>query len=143
MAFTSPPYFSTELYNSGGDFEGDQSWARYDTYEKWRDYFYLPVNHSTFECLSDNGLLMVNIQDPKIFNKRYYASDDLIDSMLATYPECSFIGNLGMRMMQRAKKMDAQASKEHFEKIYIEPIWVFGKNREHFIKKDDGLLAFL
>lgn len=141
-AFTSPPYFSTELYNSGGDHEEDQSWSRYDTYEKWRDNFYLPVNHKTYEALSNKGLLMVNIQDPKVHGKRYYASDDLIDYM-EKFSSCTFIGNLGMRMMQRAKKQDKQASKEHFEKIYIEPVWVFGKNRDYFMKDDRGLLSFM
>ena len=27
VAFTSPPYFSTEQYNKGGEHEEDQSWA--------------------------------------------------------------------------------------------------------------------
>ena len=42
-AFTSPPYFSTEEYNKGGDKEENQSWFKFNEYEKWRDDFYLPV----------------------------------------------------------------------------------------------------
>ena len=34
-AFTSPPYFSTERYNEGGEFENEQSWAKYNSYDKW------------------------------------------------------------------------------------------------------------
>ena len=48
-AFTSPPYFSTERYNEGGEFEEDQSWSKFSTYEMWRDFFYLPVAQKSFE----------------------------------------------------------------------------------------------
>ena len=33
-AFTSPPYFATERYNEGGDFEEDQSWSKFSEYAK-------------------------------------------------------------------------------------------------------------
>ena len=46
-AFTSPPYFSTEKYNEGGEHEQDQSWAKFNEYDKWRDEFYLPVNSNS------------------------------------------------------------------------------------------------
>ena len=36
-AFTSPPYFSTERYNEGGEKEELQSWFKFNEYEKWRD----------------------------------------------------------------------------------------------------------
>ena len=29
-AFTSPPYFSTETYNKGGEHEEDQSWSKFE-----------------------------------------------------------------------------------------------------------------
>ena len=41
VAFISPPYFSTEQYNKGGEFESDQSWSKFNEYERWRDDFYL------------------------------------------------------------------------------------------------------
>ena len=41
--FTSPPYFSTELYNKGGEKEEDQSWSRYSEYNNWKEKFYLPM----------------------------------------------------------------------------------------------------
>jgi hypothetical protein len=82
-AFTSPPYFATEKYNTDGKHADEQSWSRYTTYEEWRDGFYLPVNRKTFESLSENGYQFVNIMDPKIKTKRYYASDDLIDDLTA------------------------------------------------------------
>ena len=133
-AFTSPPYFSTERYNEGGEHEKDQSWAKYDTYEKWRDGFYLLVAQKSFESLSDNGVLLVNIFDPKVKGKRYRSSDELVDSM-----KDDFIGQIGMRIMQRPQgpavfsdedgKFDKDAMNEFMNKIYIENVWCFAKNK--------------
>lgn len=142
-AFTSPPYFSTELYGKGGEHEKDQSWSRYSSYEKWRDDFYLPVNRNTFESLKPGGIQIVNIQDPKVHGKRYYASDDLIKDLTTKYKDCKFLGDCGMRVMQRAKKIEKEQLLEFFDKIYIEPMWVFGKNRDHFMKSSNGLLDFM
>ena len=137
-AFTSPPYFSTERYNEGGQFEEEQSWAKYDTYEKWRDGFLLPVCQKSFESLSDRGVLMVNMLDPKIKNKRYHAGDDLVDSMKE-----HFIGQVGMRIMQRPQgravfsdeegNFDHEQLQKFLKKIFIENIWYFGKDKKQDI----------
>ena len=89
-AFTSPPYFSTERYNEGGDKEELQSWAKFNEYEKWRDEFYLPVAQKSFESLSDNGVLMVNILDPKVKGKRYRSGDELVDSLKHSFIAVSY-----------------------------------------------------
>ena len=127
-AFTSPPYFATEKYNTTGKHSNEQSWARYTTYEEWRDGFYLPVNQKTFDSLSDNGYQFVNIMDPKIKTKRYYASDDLIDNL--TERGATFCGQMGMRIMQRPKNVENLD--EFMHKIYIEPIWCFSKKKGEF-----------
>jgi len=133
-AFTSPPYFSTERYNEGGENEDMQSWKRYNTYEKWRDNFYLPVSQKSFDSLSDRGFLLVNILDPKVKGKRYRAGDDLINSM-----KDDFIGQIGMRIMQRPQgksvfsdedgNFDKKAMNEFMNKLYIENVWCFGKDK--------------
>ena len=51
-AFTSPPYFSTEEYNKGGELEENQSWFKFNEYDKWRDDFYLPVAENTMKFLN-------------------------------------------------------------------------------------------
>jgi hypothetical protein len=143
-AFTSPPYFSTELYNAGGKYEDAQSWKRYNTYEEWKDKFYLPVNRSIFENLKDGGIMIVNIQDPKVHNVRYRASDDLINDLTTKYNDCNFIGNLGMRVMQRPRNIDKSKMSTHFDRIYIEPMWCFGKNRKTLtMNNGEGLLNFM
>lgn len=143
-AFTSPPYYSTELYNNFGLHEEDQSWFRYKTYEDWRDGFFLPVNEKTFESLKDGGIQIVNIQDPTVNRQRYHASDDLIEHITNKYGTSKFLGNLGMRIMQRPKNVSKTKLQTHFSKIYIEPCWCFGKNRDSLVlPKVGGLSKYL
>ena len=127
-AFTSPPYFSTEEYNKGGDHQEDQSWAKFNEYEKWRDNFYLPVALNSFNALSENGFLMVNIMDPKIKGTRYRSSDELVDSL-----QPHFLGQIGMRIMQRPQGKNKFKTKEELiefmNKLYIENVWCFGKDK--------------
>jgi hypothetical protein len=132
-AFTSPPYFSTERYNEGGEHEEDQSWAKFNEYEAWRDEFYLPVAQNSFNSLREGGVMMVNILDPKIKGKRYRSGDELVDMLRP-----NFIGQVGMRIMQRPQgksvfsdengNFDKDAMDEYMNKIYIENVWCFSKN---------------
>jgi len=127
-AFTSPPYFSTERYNEGGQFEEDQSWSKFNEYAKWRDEFYLPVALNSFNSLSENGFLMTNIMDPKIKGSRYRSCDELVDSL-----QPHFLGQIGMRIMQRPQGKNKFKTKEELvefmNKLYIENVWCFGKNK--------------
>ena len=133
-AFTSPPYFSTERYNEGGDKQELQSWFKFNEYESWRDNFYLPVSQKTFDSLNDNGVMMINILDPKVKGKRYRSGDELVD-MLKEH----FMGQIGMRIMQRPQgssvfkdedgNHDKKAMDEFMNKIYIENVWYFSKNK--------------
>ena len=127
-AFTSPPYFSTERYNEGGEFEEDQSWSKFNGYDKWRDEFYLPVALNSFNSLSENGFLMVNIMDPKIKGVRHYSCDELVDHL-----QPHFLGQVGMRIMQRPQGKNKFKTKEELinfmNKLYIENVWCFGKNK--------------
>ena len=125
-AFTSPPYFATERYNEGGEFEEDQSWSKFAEYERWRDEFYLPVALNSFNALSEKGFLMTNIMDPKIKNVRYYSCDELVDHL-----QPDFLGQVGMRIMQRPQGKNKFETKEalveFMNKLYIENVWCFGK----------------
>ena len=127
-AFTSPPYFSTERYNEGGEFEEDQSWSKFNEYENWRDEFYLPVALNSFNALSESGFLMVNIMDPKIKGVRYRSCDELVDCF-----QPDFLGQIGMRIMQRPQGKNKFKTKEELvefmNKLYIENVWCFGKNK--------------
>ena len=128
-AFTSPPYFSTEEYNKGGEFEKDQSWAKFNEYDKWRDEFYLPVALNSFNSLSDTGFLLTNIMDPKVKGVRHRSGDELVDSLHEHW-----LGQLGMRIMQRPQGKNKFKTHEELvefmNKVYIENVWCFGKNKD-------------
>jgi hypothetical protein len=127
-AFTSPPYFSTEEYNKGGDHEEDQSWAKFDEYDKWRDDFYLPVAEKTMNV---SKFMFVNIMDPKVKGKRYRSGDELVDRL-----KDKFMGQIGMRIMQRPKSdtlfKDEKEKADFMNKIFIENVWCFGPKTDLF-----------
>jgi len=129
-AFTSPPYFSTEEYNKGGELEENQSWFKFNEYDKWRDDFYLPVAEKT---MSVSKYMFVNIMDPKVHGVRYYSGDELVDKF-----QDKFLGQIGMRIMQRPQgasvfkdeegNFDKGAMDEFMNKLYMENVWCFGKD---------------
>ena len=133
-AFTSPPYFSTERYNEGGLHSEDQSWSKFNEYESWRDDFYLPVSSNTFRSLSPGGHMLINIMDPKIKGKRYRSGDELVDEL-----KDDFIGQVGMRIMQRPQgksvfsdkdgNFDKEKLNSFMKKMYMENIWCFRKGK--------------
>ena len=129
-AFTSPPYFSTERYNEGGEKEENQSWFKFDEYSKWRDDFYLPVSQKSFERSKH---MFINIMDPTIKGKRYYSSDELVDSL-----KDNFVGQIGMRIMQRPKSdklFESDEEKAEFmNRIYIENVWCFSKEKLDYFR---------
>ena len=127
-AFTSPPYFSTEEYNKGGELEENQSWFKFNEYDKWRDDFYLPVAEKT---MSVSKFMFVNIMDPKVHGVRYYSGDELVDKF-----QDKFLGQIGMRIMQRPQgkavfndengNFSKEKLNEHMNKMFIENVWCFG-----------------
>ena len=66
--------------------------------------------------------------DPKIKGTRYHSCDDLVDHIP------NFIGQIGMRIMQRPQGKNKFKTKEELlefmNKLYIENVWCFGKNKE-------------
>ena len=128
VAFTSPPYFSTEQYNKDGEHQEDQSWHKFNEYDKWRDDFYLPVAEKTMEV---SKFMFVNIMDPKIHGVRYRSGDELVDKF-----KDKFLGQIGMRIMQRPKSdtlfKDEQEKADFMNKMFIENVWCFGPKTDLF-----------
>ena len=83
---------------------------------------------------------MVNILDPKVKGKRYRSGDELVDTLLT-----HFMGQVGMRISQRPQgasvfkdedgKFDKNAMDKFMNKIYIENIWYFSKDKNKDIFK--------
>ena len=136
IMFSSPPYFATERYAEGSKFEEDQSWSRYNSYEEWRDGFYLPVMEQAYNHLKPGGFLCVNIMDPKVKGKRHKSCDDLVGWFMNKY-EGSFIGQIGMRIMSRPKSIESFEGDTYEEKKakydewqakwFLESVWIFRK----------------
>ena len=124
-SFTSPPYFSTEEYNKGGEHEEDQSWFKFNEYEKWRDSFFLPVSQ---KCFERSKFTLINIMDPTVKGKRYRSCDEVVDML-----KDNFLGQIGMRIMQRPKSdklfEDEKAKQEFMNKTFIENVWCFAKDK--------------
>ena len=123
--FTSPPYFSTELYDEGGD-DWKQSWFRYAEYEKWWEDFFKPVLTACYESLTDRGIMMINIMDPQIKTKRFRTCDQMVDHIVELGGK--FDGQVGMRIKQRPKDIDTEELKKYLVTTYIENVWCFSKN---------------
>ena len=124
-SFTSPPYFSTEEYNKGGEKEENQSWFKFNEYEKWRDDFFLPVSKKCFERSKHT---IINIMDPQVKGKRYRSCDEVVDML-----KDNFVGQIGMRIMQRPKSdklfETEEAKQEFMNKTFIENVWCFSKDK--------------
>ena len=124
-SFTSPPYFSTEEYNKGGEKEENQSWFKFNEYERWRDDFFLPVSKKCFERSKHT---IINIMDPQVKGKRYRSCDEVVDML-----KDNFVGQIGMRIMQRPKSdklFETEKDKlEFMNKTFIENVWCFSKDK--------------
>ena len=137
-AFTSPPYFSTEQYNKGGEKEENQSWFKFNEYEKWRDDFFLPVSKKCFERSKHT---IINIMDPTVKGKRYRSCDEVVDML-----KDNFVGQIGMRIMQRPKSdklFETEKDKQEFmNKTFIENVWCFSKDKnfDYFVSARKGTL---
>ena len=141
--FTSPPYFSTELYNEGGEKQENQSWSRYPEYDNWRDNFLLPVIKNTFEVLSPNGVMMINIMDPTVNRIRHKTCDEMVDYVTEQL-NGKFIGQIGMRIKQRPKTMNKDDLKKHLSTDFIENIWCFSRGDSTFnIEEPSSLESIL
>jgi DNA modification methylase len=62
FAFTSPPYFCTEIYSE----EDTQSCNRYKTGENWRDGFLAPTMRLQYAALKQGSIACMNVADVKI-----------------------------------------------------------------------------
>lgn len=120
LYFTSPPYFNTEKYAEGTEKESEQSWSRYNNFEKWRDNFFFKVNKMVWKTIKKDGWMMINIIEPRsTANKRLNLCDGMVEHF-SSFENCEYFGKIGMRMMARPNAKELKS-------VFIEPIWVFKK----------------
>lgn len=101
--FTSPPYFTTEIYNSK---EETQSSNRYPEFDDWLNNFLLKTIKKTTDQLLPNGHLIINIKD----HKRY----EIIKPMI------EFIKKLKLKNVTNIMfKQSKRWSNNKYEYIYV------------------------
>ena len=140
--FTSPPYFSTELYNKGGEKEEDQSWSRYSEYENWKNGFFFPTLKASYNSLKETGIMMINIMDPTINGKRYRSCDEMVDYITKDL-HGNFIGQVGMRIKQRPKNLDRISLSNHLSTNFIENVWCFSKQQNYNFERNPSLESIM
>ena len=118
LAFTSPPYFSKELYSD----DEKQSFKNYKTGDAWKTGFLYKTMENIKKGLKENGYLIVNISDVNISDKRVLICDDMVKYAESIGYE--YIGGFGMQLAKRPNKYDTFAFNPA-EDIYVEPCFVF------------------
>jgi hypothetical protein len=113
FAFTSPPYFIKEHYSD----EPTQSWKRYSTAERWRDFFLKQMLEVQYIALCPGAYAIINIADVHIGNKFY----PLVEWTQVLAAEIGFfhLGTEGLVLTHRVGLSE--------ETPAIEPILIFQK----------------
>ena len=128
--FTSPPYFSAEIYCD----EPTQSTVKFKDYETWRDGFLRPTLQTCADWLKADRNLAFNIADINIGSTQYPLEDDLVNIL----KDCGleFVGKLKMVIAKSpamiVKKEIGQPGSKNLCKLNgkwrkYEPIFVFYK----------------
>jgi hypothetical protein len=120
LVFTSPPFFTTELYeehNTGPS--NQQSTSRYPTLDQWLQCFLWPLLIRSMRALRPGGYLVVHLQDVPGIGVVYV--ERTLKCMAAAWGEQSFCGAIGFGKY-RAPGSDASGPSEF---LFVQPLWVW------------------
>lgn len=123
MVFTSPPYFNTEMYDKDSAKKENQSFARYNSVQRWMEGFLKPTLRMAYKALKPGGIMAINIADVTIGkNQRYNVCDDMND-FIKDELGMKWVDEIGMRMSQRpnSNRYNGQGT------VLVEPIWIWRK----------------
>ena len=74
LVFTSPPYYSKEMYSE----DKDQSYLKYPNYKDWVEGYLHKTFSITYQSLKPNGYCLINISDVNINSKELSLELDTI-----------------------------------------------------------------
>ena len=85
VVVTSPPYFNLEVYT--GDTE--QSYNKHNTYDAWRDGWYVPLIENCLSILKDDGISAWNVMN--------FKKNDLVGDLIKTHEKHGWklVGTVG------------------------------------------------
>jgi hypothetical protein len=129
--FTSPPYFSAEIYSN----EPTQSSIKYKEYDSWRDNFLYPTLKTCAEWLKKDRYLAFNIADINVGSVQYPLEEDTVKilSELGLEYSAKLKMVLATAPSMKIKKQTRQPSTKNFCIINgkwrkYEPVFVFKKS---------------
>ena len=108
LAFTSPPYFSTEKYSN----EKTQSYMRYPKFNDWLDHFMGGVIDNVLQVLKSNGRLLLNVANT---NEAPMLEQHIIK--LAEGKGFKLVKTLEMRLSDTLGTR--HTGKKHYEPIFV------------------------
>lgn len=126
LVFTSPPYFSTELYGKGIDGEYNQSWKKYPNAEDWLEKFLFKTIENINEIVIENGIFALNIFDVETKKGNRFEICEKLNRFMKKEMKFNYLGYVGMRMKQRPKTF-GENKDAYMASYYVEPIWIFQK----------------
>ena len=130
FVFTSPPYFSAEIYSS----EATQSTSKYKEYDSWRDNFLKATLETCVQWLKPNRYLAFNIADVTVGDIQYPLEKDTVDILISL--GMRYDGKLKMVLAKspsmRVKHYTSQPSTKNFCVVNgkwrkYDPIFIFYK----------------
>jgi tRNA1(Val) A37 N6-methylase TrmN6 len=110
LVLTSPPYFDIEKYS----YNSDQSFIKFNTYEKWLDGFLRPMIELSHKHLKTNGYLALNVGYGSLYDDTYAIMKDVF-------------GNIDREYKMRLSKMCGRGIDKKTVKFKYEPIIVSKK----------------
>jgi hypothetical protein len=107
FVFTSPPYFSAEIYTD----EPTQSSIKFKEYSSWRDNFLRPTLETAAKWLKNDRLLAFNIADINVGSKQYPLEEDTVKIL----EEC------GLQFKEKLKMVLAKSPSMKINKTTRQP----------------------
>ena len=96
FAFSSPPYFSLELYNIG-----NQSCDENTSYEDWLNNYMKPTIENISRYLKEGGIFAINIKDALVNKILYHLTDD-VNKLIQDSGKFEFITTHELKNIKRS-----------------------------------------
>lgn len=106
IVFTSPPYFTMELYSN----EEDQSTGRYESFDQWTTGFLHPLLKGSAEACAPGGYIAIHIANYKIGNREI----PLVESVFSTSRKIPSMNYKGIVFLRGESQRDW-------------PVWIWQK----------------
>jgi SAM-dependent methyltransferase len=113
LVFTSPPFWTTEIYEENNYPNNHQSTTRYKQLDHWLHRFLWPLLRRCYLALRPGGYMVIHLQNVYTLNAQ------LVETTLNHMRE-GFLGAIGFgkRRLERPSEF-----------LYVQPLWVWQRPR--------------